>query len=69
MNDEALKYIILRIVDKARDTAKENDNSEFQDGKSLAYYEVFEFLKSELKAHDQDLKDFGLDIDLEKEFL
>ena len=31
----------------------------------MAYYEVLDTIKNELKARDADLKEFGLDIDLE----
>ena len=34
-----------------------------------AYYEVLDVIKSELEAHGHDLKEFGLDVNLEKEFL
>lgn len=71
MMDEAIKYIISRVVDNANDAiaeAKENPQDDFYKGKKLAYYEVLDTIKNELKVGDQNLKDFGLDIDLEKHF-
>lgn len=70
--DEAIKYIISRVIDNANDAVEEsNDNpkDDFYKGKKLAYYEVLDTIKNELKARDQDLKEFGLDIDLEKTIL
>lgn len=71
MMDEAIKYIISRVVDNANDAiaeVKENPQDDFYKGKKLAYYEVLDTIKNELKVRDQNLKDFGLDIDLEKQF-
>lgn len=31
----------------------------------MAYYEILDTIKNELKVRDADLKEFGLDIDLE----
>ncbi len=70
--DEAIKYILSRVIDNANDAvaeAKENPEDDFYKGKKLAYYEVLDTIKNELKARDQDLKEFGLDINLEKTIL
>jgi len=72
MNDAELKFIIARVIDNANDAleeAKKNNDDEFFKGKKLAYYEVLDTIKNELKARNQDLKEFGLDIDLEKTYL
>ena len=72
MNESTIKFIISRVSDNAADAleeAKENKNDDFYEGKKLAYYEILDTIKNELKVSEQDLKDFGLDIDLEKEFL
>ena len=71
MNEE-MKYIISRIIENANDAlsgARSNSSDKFADGRSLAYYEVLDIVKSELDAHGYDLKEFGLDVNLEKEFL
>lgn len=71
MNEE-MKYIISRIIGNANDAlgeSRSNPSDKFADGRSLAYYEVLDVIKSELEAHGHDLKEFGLDVNLEKEFL
>lgn len=72
MNDEAIKYILSRVLDNANDALKEsreNKDDDFYKGKKMAYYEVLDTIKNELEAREQDLKEFGLDINLEKEYL
>ena len=72
MSNDTIKYILSRVLDNANDTKKEleqNKDDDFLKGKRLAYYEVLDTIKSELEAHEQDLKELGLDIDLEKEYL
>ena len=67
----AVKFIIARVLDNANDAFKEaivNGKDEFYQGRKLAYYEILDTIKSELMAHDQDLKEFGLDVNLEKMF-
>ena len=60
-----LEFIVSRVLDNAKDTFLSNDNSEFVQGKKLAYYEILDTIKNELEVRDVDTKDFGLDIDLE----
>ena len=70
--DEAIKYIISWVIDNANDAvaeSKDNPTDDFYKGKKLAYYEVLDTIKNELKARDIDLKEFGLDIELEKTIL
>ncbi len=71
ISNEAYKFIIERIVKRAFESVDEakEDNSEFEIGRKLAYYEVTDIIKSELSVRDADLAEFGLDIDLEKKFL
>jgi hypothetical protein len=71
MSDE-FKYIVSRVLDNANDAiseAKENPKDDFYKGRKMAYYEVLDTIKNELKARDADLKEFGLDIDLENVIL
>ena len=35
----------------------------------MAYYEILDTIKNELKVRDADFKEFGLDIDLENVIL
>ena len=69
---EGIGYIVIRIVERAKEAAgeaKEDKTDSFKDGRALAYYEVLDILRSELEVRDLDLKDIGLDFDLEKELL
>lgn len=72
MTDEHIKYIISRVIDNAADALKEakaDKDDDFYKGKKMAYYEILDTIKNELDADGQDLKEFGLDINLEKEYL
>lgn len=72
MTEAEIKFIISRVIESANDTieeSKKNNNAEFNSGKLFAYYEILDTIKNELIVREQDLKDFGLDIDLEKTFL
>lgn len=70
MTESEIKFIISRVLDNAKDAIKETDtNAEFNSGKIFAYYEILDTIKNELIVRGQDLKEFGLDIDLEKTFL
>ena len=70
LSEEALKFIIGRLVENAYDAVieSENDRSDlFRQGRRLAYYEMLDILKSELDLREQDLAELGLNIDLEHE--
>ena len=69
--EKSYKHIINRVLERAFESireAQESDN-DFDNGRKLAYYEVADIIKSELWVRDVDLKEFGLDVDLEKRFL
>ncbi len=71
MNEATVKYIISRVIENANDAfeeLKQTPNDDFYKGHAMAYYEILDTIKSELITHDQDLKEFGLDINLEKYF-
>lgn len=72
MNEATIKFIISRVLENANDAlddAKQNENDDFYKGRKLAYYEILDTIKNELIANEKDLKEFGLDIELEKTFL
>lgn len=72
MSDETIKFILSRVIDNANDTVEElneNKDDDFYKGKKLAYYEVLDTIKNELEVRGLNLDEFGLNIDLEKEFL
>ena len=73
MTEETIKHIIARVIDNANDALEEerknkNDAFSFYKGKKLAYYEILDTIKNDLDIDDQDLKAFGLDVNLEKMF-
>ena len=71
MTEETIKHIIVRVIDNANDALEEerkNKNDAFYKGKKLAYYEILDTIKNDLDIDDQDLKAFGLDVNLEKLF-
>lgn len=72
MSESEIKYIVARVLDNANDALDEanaDKDDDFYKGKKLAYYEILDTIKNELEARGQDLKEFGLDINLEKTFL
>ena len=70
MTVESYKYILARILERAFESIEEanKSNSDFDNGRKLAYYEVADIIKSELYVRDENLSEYGLDIDLEKAF-
>ena len=69
---ETMEYLIECIKDNAREAVAESrkDRSNlFAAGRSLAYYEVLDMIKSRLEVRDIDLASVGLDINLDKEFI
>lgn len=72
LDEETLKYIIARLVERADEAMQEyiNDkDNDFKNGRSLAYYEMLDILRTELDFSEQDLNEFGLDFDLEEKYL
>lgn len=72
MNEETIKHIIARVIDNANEAleeSKKNKEDDFYKGKRLAYYEILDAIKNDLEIDGQSLKDFGLDINLERTFL
>ena len=68
LTKEGIKYLIARLLENANDAveeSKKNPEDEYNIGRKVAYYEMLDILKTELNVRDQDLKEFGLDIDLE----
>lgn len=60
-----LEFIISRVLDNAKEVSLSKDDSEFTQGKKLAYYEILDTIKNELEVREINIKDFGLDISLE----
>lgn len=67
--EEQLKYVVARLLDNARDIKEQREKfgkDDFSDGQLSATYAMLDTMKSQLIIDDIDLKEFGLDIDLEK---
>ena len=65
---EGIKYMIARLLENANEAAEEskaNKDDAYCAGRKVAYYEMLDILKTEVDIKEQDLKEFGLDIDLE----
>lgn len=72
MTDYGFQFIVERIIKNAYDSlkdAKENPDEEYYGGHIIAHYEILDIIKTELKTRDEDLKEYGLDINLEEVFL
>ncbi|NLY77319.1 MAG: transposase [Tissierellia bacterium] len=68
----SIQYIISRLLDYANEAIKESKKNEqdlFYKGKKLAYIEMLNVLKNELGARDEDLKEYGLDFNIENKLL
>lgn len=60
-----LEYIISRVLSNANDAMSNTDNSDYSNGRKMAYYEILDTIKNELIARNIDIKSLGLDIPLE----
>lgn len=72
MDETVINFIVARVIEnahEARNEAKQNESDDFYKGRKLAYYEILDTIKNELIAREQDIEEFGLNINLEKEFL
>ncbi len=72
LTKEGIEYIIGRLLKNAQETVGEREKDKgnlFYDGKALAYYEMLDIIKAELDIREQDLKEFGLDVNLEEKLL
>lgn len=64
---DGIKYMVSRLLENAKEAveeSEENKNDSYCAGRRVAYYEMLDILKTELDVREQDLKEFGLDIDL-----
>lgn len=72
LSDSEIKFIIARIIDNANhnlDECNEDKEDSFFWGKKHAYYEVLDTIKNQLIIYEQDLKEFGLDINLDSKYI
>lgn len=71
MSREGVKYIIGRVIENANDAMQNREKdpgNEYYAGMAQAFYETLDIIKNELAVRDEDLKDYGLDIPLEKKY-
>ena len=69
LTKDGIKYIIARLLERAKESVtetKENPENDFEAGRNMAYYEMLDILKTELDIKEQDLEEFGLNLNLEK---
>ena len=65
---EGLKCIIGRLIvnaKEAHDESIEDRDDLFKQGRRLAYFEMLDMLKTEMEVRDADLREYGLDIDVD----
>ena len=72
LSSDALKYIIARLIanaNEAIDESRADRGDLFKSGRSLAYFEMLDILQAELDAREQDLREFGLNVDLMQKYI
>ena len=73
MTDELFNHIVKRIISSAEDTLDATraygDDDEFLRGKRFAYYEVLDTIRNDLFIEGYDLKQCGLDFDIDKKYI
>lgn len=72
MTDYGFQFIVERIIKNAYESlndARENSGSDYHAGHIIAHYEILDIIKTELEVRDEDLKEYGLDMNLEETFL
>ena len=66
---EGLQYITGRLLKEAVEATEESREDKtdlFKAGRATAYYEMLDILKTELDIRDEDLHEYGLNINLER---
>lgn len=66
LTESELGFIVNRILSNANKAFQENDDSDFENGRRLAYYEMLDTIKNELILRDVDISKYGLNINLEE---
>ena len=72
MTDYVFQFIVERILKNAYESlndARENPGSDYHGGHIIAHYEILDIIKTELEVRGENLKDYGLDVNLEEVFL
>ena len=69
IDDGVFKELLASLIQQGLDAFEEYRNNRadlFRAGKSLAYYEVLDVIKTKLDVEEIELSKLGLDIDLDK---
>ena len=72
LTDYGFQFIVERIIKNAYESlndARENPGSDYHGGHIIAHYEILDIIKTELEVRGENLKDYGLDVNLEEVFL
>lgn len=72
MSEESIKAIIARIINNADEAVKESREDRedhFKSGRSLAYYEILDILRTEIDAAGGNIEDYGVDVNLEEKYI
>lgn len=70
MTIEFLRFLIARILEYAHEATADmraDMQNEFKSGRQLAYYEVLDVIQAEAEAYGLDLKELGLDLNLDRD--
>ena len=70
MTKGAIAYIINRLLENGREAVEDfrKEKNDYNSGRMEAYYELLDILQNELSVRDEDLKEYNIDINLDKEF-
>lgn len=70
MRDDFFDYVVESLIGYAQDAIEDerNNPSKFNQGRSLAFYEVLDTIKNRLIVEEYDLARCGLDVNLEHMF-
>ena len=69
LTKEQVEFVAERLIRNALDAVQESKNNvgdDFYKGRKFAYYEMLDTLKNQLIVYDQDLREYGLDMNLEE---
>ena len=69
IRDAQMRFVVQKMLANAADVQEQRangHNTPFYEGMATAYHEMLDTMKNQLIIDDKDLKDFGLNVDLEK---
>lgn len=72
LSEEAMMDIVQKLIKNASVAvieSREDRKDDFKAGRSEAYYEMLDTIKGALSASGADMKKYGLDVNLAKEYI